>query len=847
MQQDDSDRTAYRPPEETPTVAGEFVIPPLMQLTPGAIIGDRYRIVSLIGRGGMGEVYRADDLKLGERVALKFLAGHGERARLHEEVRIARQVSHPNVCRVHDIAEVDGRLFITMEFVDGEDLGSLLRRVDRLPGEKALAVARDLSAALAAAHEKGVIHRDLKPGNVMIDGRGRARITDFGLAVAEERRGQAGVAGTPAYMAPEQLEGLPASKQSDIYALGLVLYEIFTGRRTFESVTVPDRIARQRALDFSRPSSIVAGLDPVIERLIVRCLDPDPERRPNSAVEILRALPGGDPLSAALAGGETPSPAMVAAASERGELTRRTAWSLLAVCVAVLFGYAALTSRTALYRQVPLLKSPEALLDRVSEILAATHQPLVQTDRAFHYFNDGDQLNWKGRRPSLPIAPIQFYFRQSPRPMSAGGIERRVYQNEPALAVPGMADVIVDVSGRLMELTIVPRQLDTSAAPVAPVDWMPFFRFAGLPAGWPETRPLWAAPVDSDDKRAWIAGSEGMRVEAASYRGKPVWFAVIPPWKRPSELGGRTMTSLVNFTVVSGTVLILLTAAFVIVALLLALRNLRRGQGDRRGAMRIALFFFFVSFITYVLRAHHPPAIVDELWILIQIASFSTLVAVAVWLGYIAVEPLVRRRWPRTMISWSRLLEGRLRDPMVGRDLLIGVTVSLLAALGRQLTVLAPGASLLPALSTLAELRNVVYFLGFMTYMGLLGGLAGVTILLALQVVTRNVRLTAFLYWIASTAILMGDATGPLWSRAAWAMMVSAAAIALFFRFGLLAFSIVAIPMAFMRAVPLTLDSGAWYFGRSTFALLLLGGIALYGFIVSLGEKRILPDFAVED
>src|SRR5262249_7676978 len=145
------------------------------------------------GRGGMGEVYRADDLKLGHPVALKFLpatlaADAGLLERFHAEVRNARQVSHPNVCRVYDIGEVvsaDGasQHFLSMEYIDGEDLASLLRRIGRLRGDKTIEIARQLCAGLAAAHERGLLHRDLKPANIMIDGRGRSRITDFGLAV----------------------------------------------------------------------------------------------------------------------------------------------------------------------------------------------------------------------------------------------------------------------------------------------------------------------------------------------------------------------------------------------------------------------------------------------------------------------------------------------------------------------------------------------------------------------------------------------------------------------------------------------------------------------------------------
>jgi len=155
---------------------------------PGVVLAERFRIIGLLVRGGMGEVYRADDLKLGQPVALKFLppALAGDAAlleRFHAEARNARQVSHPNVCRVYDIGKVDGQHFLSMEYVDGEDLAALLYRIGRLPATKALEMARQLCAGLAAAHEKGVLHRDLKPSNVMLDGHGRTRITDFGLAL----------------------------------------------------------------------------------------------------------------------------------------------------------------------------------------------------------------------------------------------------------------------------------------------------------------------------------------------------------------------------------------------------------------------------------------------------------------------------------------------------------------------------------------------------------------------------------------------------------------------------------------------------------------------------------------
>jgi len=177
---------------------------------PGRLLAGRYRIIALLGKGGMGEVYRADDLTLGQPVALKFLPEEASRdesllERFRNEVRIARRVSHPNVCRVYDVGDVDGNTFFTMEYVDGEDLASLLRRIGRLPQDKAVDIARQLCAGLASAHAKGVLHRDLKPANIMLDGRGQVVITDFGLAGLNDQIHGADIrSGTPAYMAPEQ-------------------------------------------------------------------------------------------------------------------------------------------------------------------------------------------------------------------------------------------------------------------------------------------------------------------------------------------------------------------------------------------------------------------------------------------------------------------------------------------------------------------------------------------------------------------------------------------------------------------------------------------------------------------
>ncbi|HVS65297.1 MAG TPA: protein kinase [Thermoanaerobaculia bacterium] len=266
---------------------------PSVRLDPGTLVAERFRIVTRLGTGAMGEVYRADDLRLAQSVALKFLAPELARdpemvERLAAEVRIGRQLAHPNLCRLYDLVEHDGSRFVAMEYIDGEDLATLLQRIGRLPRDRALGLFHELAAGLGAAHELGVVHRDLKPANVMIDGRGTARITDFGLAV--EAGAAPSWAGTPAYMAPEQLASERASERSDLYALGLVMWEGIAGRRLFDADTLPE-IRRQHRSPKERPSSLVGSLDPALESAILACLEEDPARRPSSVRELLARLP----------------------------------------------------------------------------------------------------------------------------------------------------------------------------------------------------------------------------------------------------------------------------------------------------------------------------------------------------------------------------------------------------------------------------------------------------------------------------------------------------------------------------------------------------------------------------
>ena len=250
----------------------------------GEVFADRYRMVERIGRGGMGDVWRADDLVLQTPVALKVILSAGEEARerILNEVRLARQITHPAVCRVFDVGEAEGVVFFTMELIRGEDLATLLRRVGRLPPEKVVEIGIQLCAGLGAAHAQGVLHRDLKPANVLIDENGLVRISDFGIAIPRTEADRHSFTGTPAYMAPEQrTPGMAVSERTDVYALGLVLYDLLVGqpgRRSADAAALP------------RPSTLVPNIHPRLDRIVMTALSPDPHDRPASVVEMASIL-----------------------------------------------------------------------------------------------------------------------------------------------------------------------------------------------------------------------------------------------------------------------------------------------------------------------------------------------------------------------------------------------------------------------------------------------------------------------------------------------------------------------------------------------------------------------------
>ncbi len=803
----------------------------------GTVLAGRYRILGLLGHGGMGEVYRAYDLILNQAVALKFLAGahmsEAALARFRNEVRIARQVSHPNVCRVYDIGFIEGMHFLSMEYLDGEDLDSLLRRIGRLPQDKAIEFTRKICAGLSAAHDRGVLHRDLKPANIMIDGRGQVRVTDFGLAALAAEIPLSDIrSGTPAYMSPEQKAGKEVTTRSDLYSLGLVLFEMFTGKR---------RISTQ-----TNPTDLVKDLDPAVERVILRCLEEDPKRRPSSALSVAMALPGGDPIAAALAAGETPSPEMVAASAEKEGLTTRAAVAyFVAALIGLVLGPMLYFKATVLSR-APVEIPADGLAFRAQEMLRQfgyTENPKT-TAYGFDNFEPGYlrylQEHDAGHRVALLAsdrpAVIGFWYRQHRDELRADSFfGMAIGYGSPANSEPGMIRLILDAKGRLYALEARPEPWASGKGPTASPDWPALFGAAQLDlARFTPAAPEQIPPMAFDARMAWTGTfaegrMEQVRVEAASWAGRPVYFNISGDWLPPNAaLAGALAPGFLFIVVLVG-------------AGLVAWNNLRLGRGDRRGAANLAAVAFLMVMCAWAAGAAHV-ASTWELDILVMGLSEAVLVAALLWTLYVATEPYVRRNWPDALISWTRLQAGRVRDPLVASHVLAGISVSagvgVLISAGR---VVASRQS--PLLNTLGlnSLDSVDAFISQMLKLAVTGLFLSIGFLLVVAVLRLLVRRM----WIADVlgSVLFGvfglGGAANLYQGILLGLPFAAGVYSwlwLLRRFGLLA-TVAALVVDFVGfAVPAVFPS--WYAGRSLVALAIPIAVTVWALWVILSAQR---------
>jgi hypothetical protein len=826
----------------------------------------------MLGKGGMGEVYRADDLTLGQPVALKFLPEAAARdedalARFRNEVRTARRVSHPNVCRVYDVGEIDGLTFLSMEYVDGEDLGSLLRRIGRLPGDKGMEIARQLCAGLAAAHREGVLHRDLKPANVMLDGRGRAVITDFGLAgLADQIQGLEVRSGTPAYMSPEQLEGREVTVRSDIYSLGLVFYEIFTGKRAFEAETLAELVRARSEKPPSKPSSQVKDLDPAVERVILRCLEPEPSDRPSTALAVAAALPGGDPLLAALAAGETPSPQMVAAAGETEGIRPPVAVAGLAGVIAglAMVFYAGLLVSGLRMMDAPL--PPEVLTSKAQEIIKSLGYPDRPVDNAaqWHYNteftdyvhdHDKPRPNWAKVLLEPPLV-LQYAYRQSPVYLDPDGYQGVsvtpgvVQFDDPPSIQSGMINVILDSQGRLTYFQAIPKEVEPKPPPATVVDWKPLFAAAGLDlAQFHTADPQWLSLAGFDARAAWTGAWPGsgrpLRIEAAAWRGRPVYFLEVGPWTTPNRMQSSNTKAAQH----AGQILAMILAILLLAGgAWIARRNYVAGKSDLHGAFRLASAVFVIEIAIWVCRDHFIPTLATFGRFVLALST-GLFISASIWMLYLALEPYVRRHWPQAIISWSRLTAGRLRDPLVGRDVLWGVLLGVVWTVVLSAGFLAlkrEGAT--PQLASpdlLVSGRQIVGIWLLNVLQGILGTLEFFFVLFLFRVLLRNkwVAVVCFVALFTTLNTLQGD--HPQIMAPVWLVVFSIAAFAVT-RFGLITLAVAIFTGNVLLNLPFTLDASIWYATSTLAVLLSFVALAGWGFYISLAGQRLWKEGLLE-
>jgi serine/threonine protein kinase len=283
--------------EEVP-VPTQTIEAPTQELTTGSTFAGRYQIIEELGRGGMGRVYKVLDNELKESAALKLLKPEiatDEKTieRFRNELKLARKISHKNVCRMYHLSKKENTYYITMEYVAGEDLKSLIRKIGQLPVAKAISITKHLCEGLAEAHKLGIVHRDLKPQNITIDKDGNARIMDFGIARSLSAKGITGAGmmiGTPEYMSPEQVEGNETDQRSDIYSLGIILYEMVTGRTPYEGDTALSIAMKHKNETPINPREFNTLVSEDLSQLILRCMEKDKERRFQQANELLSEL-----------------------------------------------------------------------------------------------------------------------------------------------------------------------------------------------------------------------------------------------------------------------------------------------------------------------------------------------------------------------------------------------------------------------------------------------------------------------------------------------------------------------------------------------------------------------------
>jgi serine/threonine-protein kinase len=713
--------------------------------------------------------------------------------------------------------------------------------------DKAVEIARQLCLGLGAAHEVGVLHRDLKPANIMIDGRGRVRIADFGLAgLAKELADERAIAGTPAYMAPEQLRDGRVSTASEVYSLGLILHEVFTGQRVFDTHNVQELKRLHSESRITTPSTIVESLDPVVERVLTRCLDPDPSRRPQSAYAVLAALPGGDPLAAALAAGETPSPELVADAGEHGVLNPRVGIPAMLITV-VLFLTVAFLSGESLQ-----------VLNRSASELS------VLADQAYEDLVGGELPRFKGGgffRPipdSLNLEPefqdqIYYWKRWSPRPMTSDEFHAEFLTvGQLTQLGPLDAGVVLDRSGHV-------RGFRTVLADSAFVEGEPSPAMVFDAMGLASSDYSVVDHIEPSTDIEWIrtvgSGPQSIRAE---FRGGSL--VQLTAQELPVDTGETFLnTTQTPFAPLPFTILFMLVP--ILLAALLAWRNLRVGRGDRRGAN----LFAGVVFVGYMVESVLAVSL-DQMSLSLLLnrlvndspIGHALFHASLVWIQYIAIEPYLRRVRPTALVSWARMVSHRWRDPILGRDVLAGlflgaIMTMLQYAAGRILLSIHGQLFFRDVLSheRMLSLGSTSHALAWWAYAVAFAApavmmLMVIYLLLVLVLRRDSLAIGAIPLLTLVPAVFLGLTT-PVWYNAAQGLLVAGALIIAVMRFGVLAGVMVMFTLLLANSLPWALSPAKWYGPIAVMTPILLSALAIWAGVTALGERTSLKKLLGED
>jgi serine/threonine-protein kinase len=464
--------------------------------------------------------------------------------------------------------------------------------------------------------------------------------------------------------------------------------------------------------------------------------------------------------------------------------------------------------------------------------------------------NDKPRPDWNAIASGRPT-PVEYWYRQAQdylvgRTFLGSNFPSDIHWNEPPHTRPGMIRVSMDAQGRLKYLLAMPPERDDTPLKT-PYDWNVLIKAAGFdPAQLQPAEPQWNSLAASDARAAWTGVYPGpkkrpVRLEAASWRGKPVFFRVVEPWDEPQRADARPPTAGEQVRNVINVALLL---GALTLAVVLGWRNYRLGRGDLRGASRLALLILAAQLAVWVFGGHHVP----HFWLLATFTmalSFALFFAAVAWVLYLALEPYVRRRWPQTLISWSRLFAGRVRDPLVGSDILYGLVLAviwgLLFEVRFQVASYFGGPPNRNNLEWIESSGSAMASWVRHIPQAVQGGLLFFFLLFVMRVVLRKQWLAVAAFALLFTVPAALDSNQP-WADFPIFVVIYGTAAYFLVRFGLVTLGAAVFGVDVMLNVPFTFDPSSWYFGTSVAVLLSMVALAVFAFHTAMAGRPLLKE-----